>query len=65
MMKNNKLYNAAMALVECSKFVKEVDEDFFNLMLDKAEEMMLKIDIDEDLEKEIDSFKERIEKEIN
>lgn len=64
MNKNKLLYNAAMALTECAKFVKPVDKDFVNLMLDKAKEFANKIVIDEKLEHEVDEFEKRIRKEL-
>ena len=60
MNKNNLLYNAAAALVECAKFIRPVDKDFAVKMLDKAQEYSNQIVIDEKLEKEVKQFEERI-----
>jgi len=60
--KNIVLYNAAIALVEASKFINEVDREFGIIMLDKAEELKRKIHIDEKENKEIVRYKQLIEK---
>jgi hypothetical protein len=60
MNRNNLLYNAAAALVECAKFIRPVDKDFAVKMLDKAQEYSNQIVIDEKLEKEVKQFEERI-----
>ncbi len=60
MNKNNLLYNAAAALVECAKFIRPVDIDFMNTMLDKAQEFSDQIVFDEKLEQEVNEFEERI-----
>jgi len=58
--KNILLYNAALALVEASKFVKEVDKKFGMTLLDKAEEFKNSIHIDEKENKEIGRYKQLI-----
>jgi len=63
MEKNILLYNAAMALVRASKFVKEVDKEFGTTMLDKAEELKDKIHIDEMENEEIGRYKQLIKEE--
>ena len=65
MNRNNLLYNAAGALIECAKFVRPVDEDFVQTMLDKAEEFVSQITIDEELEQEVNQFEERIREGLN
>lgn len=60
MNKNSLLYNAAAALTECAKFVRPVDVDFVQVMLDKAKEFADQIIIDEQLEKEVKQFEKRI-----
>lgn len=60
MKKNNLLYNAAAALIECAKFIRPVDMDFMNMMLDKAQEYTDQIVIDKKLEQEVEQFEERI-----
>jgi len=59
-MKNTKLYNASMALVQAANFVKEVDNEFAQSLLDKAEEYKNQIVIDEELEAEVVDFEKRI-----
>ena len=59
-MKNTKLYNASMALVHAANFVKEVDNEFAQSLLDKAEEYKNQIVIDEELEAEVVDFEKRI-----
>ena len=60
MTKNNLLYNAAAALIECAKFIRPIDENFVQTMLDKAKEYTDQIVIDEKLEQEVNQFEERI-----
>ena len=60
MNKNKLLYNAAAALTECVKFIRPVDENFVQVMLDKAQEFANQIKVDEQLEKEVNEFEERI-----
>jgi hypothetical protein len=60
MNKNNLLYNAAAALTECAKFIRPVDKEFVQVMLDKAQEFADQITIDEQLEAEVIQFEERI-----
>lgn len=62
MNRNNLLYNAAAALTECAKFIRPVDKDFTQVMLNKAQEFADQITIDEQLEKEVNQFEERIRK---
>jgi mannose/cellobiose epimerase-like protein (N-acyl-D-glucosamine 2-epimerase family) len=61
-MKNKLLYNASMALVQCSSFVKPLDPDYAKELLDKAQEFMDQIVIDEDVDKEVDEFEKQIKK---
>lgn len=60
MNRNQLLYNAAMALVECAKYISPVDNDFVQDMLDKAQDFTNQISINEKLEKEVDEFEEKI-----
>lgn len=60
MRKNLLLYNAAMALVYAVKFIKPVDRDFAQVLLDKAQEYKNKIIIDKKLEVEVGDFEKRI-----
>lgn len=62
MSKNKLLYNAAMALTECAKFVRPVDDEFVQVMLDKAEELVKQITVDVELDKEVNEFEQRIRK---
>jgi hypothetical protein len=64
MTQNELLYNAAMALVACAKFIRPVDDDFVQTMLDKADEYTSKIVIDEGIEKEVDELEREIRKEL-
>jgi len=65
MTKNNLLFNAAAALTECAKFIRPVDKEFVKIMLDKAQEFINQIKIDEKLEKEVNQFEEKIRKGID
>jgi hypothetical protein len=60
MIRNTLLYNASLALVEAAKFVKPIDSEYAIELLDKAEEFKNQIEIDEELEKEVKNFEERI-----
>jgi hypothetical protein len=60
MNRNQLLYNAAAALTECARFIRPVDKDFVQVMLDKAQELADQITIDEQLEQEVNQFEERI-----
>ena len=62
MNRNSLLYNAAAALTECARFVRPVDKDFVQTMLDKAQELADQITVDEQLEKEVNQFEESIRK---
>jgi hypothetical protein len=62
MTKNKLLYNAAIALVQCARFVNPVDADFAKIMLDKAQELKDQIKIDQEVEKQVDEFENRIRK---
>lgn len=62
MNRNQLLYNAAMALVECAKYINPVDRDFTQIMLDKAQEFSEKITVDSELEKEVDDIEREIKK---
>jgi hypothetical protein len=62
MNRNQLLYNAAAALTECARFIRPVDKDFVQVMLDKAQELADQITIDEQLEQEVNQFEERIRK---
>jgi len=64
MRKNNLLYNAAIALTDCAKFIRPVDENFAKIMLDKAQEFADQIKVDDKLEQEVNEFEERIRKGI-
>lgn len=65
MTRNNLLFNAAAALTECAKFIRPVDKEFVKIMLDKAQEFIDQIKVDEKLEKEVNQFEERIRKGID
>lgn len=60
MNKNNLLYNAAAVLVESVKFIRPVDKEFVQVMLDKAQEYANQIIVDEKLEQEVNEFEEKI-----
>jgi hypothetical protein len=62
MNRNQLLYNASMALVECAKYINPVDRDFTQIMLDKAQEFSEKITVDSELEKEVDDIEREIRK---
>lgn len=61
-MKNVKLYNAAMVLIEASKYVSLIDKDFASQLLDKAQLYSKGIVIDKTLEGEVIDFAEKIKK---
>jgi hypothetical protein len=61
-MKNTDLFNASVSLVQAAYYVKFVDKDFANKLLDKAEEYKKEIVVDKELEGEIIDFEERIKK---
>jgi len=61
-MKNNLLFNAAAALIDCAMIVKPIDNDFAKELLDKAESYSKLIIIDENVEKEVDEFEKQIKK---
>lgn len=63
MEKNVLLYNAAMSLVEASKFVSQLDKEFGIIMLDKAENFKKMIHVDEKENREIDRYKNLIKEE--
>ena len=60
MKRNLLLYNASMALVQCAKFIKPVDVEYTQQLLDKAEEFKNQIVIDEKLDAEVTEFEKRI-----
>lgn len=60
MQRNSLLYNAANALITCAKYVKPIDNDYAQVLLDKAQEYTNQILIDNDLEKEVDEFEGKI-----
>ena len=62
MIKNKLLFNASLALLECSKYVKHVDPDYAIELLDKALEYKDQIVINEELEKEVDDIAKEIKK---
>jgi hypothetical protein len=64
MTKNQLLYNAAAVLVDAAKFIRPVDKDFVQTMLDKAQEYTDQIVVDDELEKEVDEFEQQIRKGI-
>lgn len=64
MKKNTLLYNAAVALVHCARYVRPVDVDYAQELLDKAQEYSNEIIIDKEIEKEVDEFEQRIRKGI-
>lgn len=51
-----------MALIHCARFVKPLDTDFAQTLLDKAQEYKDQIVIDQEVENEIEQFEERIRK---
>lgn len=61
-MKNKLLFNASMALVECAKFVKAIDNEYAIELLDKAEEYKNQIVIDDKFNKEVEEFAKEIKK---
>ena len=54
-------YNAAAALIHASQFVRNVDVDFADHLLNKAEDYKNKIKIDTELENEVLEIKKEIE----
>lgn len=62
MTKNKLLYNATMALIQCARFVKPIDSDYAQTLLDKAQEYKDQIEVDAEVEKEVDEFEKRIRK---
>lgn len=61
MSRNSDLYNAAVHLINAARFLREEDSEFCQVLLDKSEEYKNKIEIDEDLEKEVNEYERRIE----
>lgn len=59
-MKNNLLFNAAAALIDCARFVNPIDKGFAQELLDKAESYSKLIIIDEKVEKEVGEFEKEI-----
>ncbi len=51
-----------MALIQAAKFVRPIDKDYSQELLDKAEEFKNQIVIDEKLEAEVIEFEEKIRK---
>jgi hypothetical protein len=60
MEKNVSLYNAAVILIEASKFINEIDKEFAITLLDKAEKFKKMIHVDEKENKEIVKYKNLI-----
>ena len=56
MNRNVMLYNAAKALIECARFVRPLDSEYSQELLNKATEFKDKIVINEDVEKEVIDF---------
>lgn len=61
-MKNKLLYNATVALIECAKFIRPLDSDYAQSLLDKAQEFKDQIKIDDEVEREVNEFEKRIRK---
>jgi len=59
-MKNNLLFNAAAALIDCARFINPIDKDFAKELLDKAESYSKLIIIDKKVEKEVGEFEKEI-----
>ena len=51
-----------MALIQCARFVKPIDSDYAQTLLDKAQEYKDQIEVDAEVEKEVDEFEKRIRK---
>jgi len=62
--KNKLFYNASMVLVQTAVFVKEVDEKFAKKILDKAQEYADQITVDDEIEKEVNEFEQKIKEGI-
>ncbi len=60
MNKNKQLYNASMVLVQAATFVKSVEPKYAQELLSKAQEYSDRIVIDEDVEKEVNEFEQKI-----
>ncbi len=56
------MFNASSACLQAARFVRPVDKDFAQKLLDKAQEYKDKVEVDEDLEKEVNEFEEEIRK---
>ena len=54
-------YNAALALINAVPFIRHVDNDFAEYLLDKAQGYKDKIKIDKELESEVLEIKKEIE----
>lgn len=61
---NQKLYIAAMGLVNLASHIKTFDAEYAQELLNKAEEYKNKIIIDENFEKEIDEYVKEIERRL-
>lgn len=62
MTKNQILYQSACALVIAAGYIKHLDNEYAQELLDKAEEFKNQITVDPELEKEIESYEQKIRK---
>lgn len=62
--RNQNFYKTTVLLIEAARIIKEEDYALSNELLDKAQECKNKIIIDENMEKEIDSYERCIEKRL-
>jgi hypothetical protein len=60
MNRNYILFHSAASLVGAARFIRHIDENFANELLDKAQEYKEKIEPDPQLEKEIEDYGKRI-----
>lgn len=61
MNKNVELYNACVGLLQASRLVRPIDEDYAKSLLDKVEEYKNQIvPVDDKTEKEINDYADRI-----
>ena len=61
MNKNAKLFQVALHLLNAANLLRDIDDEYREELLDKAQEYKDKIEIDEKLEKEVSEYEQRIE----
>lgn len=62
--KNHKLYMSAVGLLNLARVIKTFDEEFSQVLLNKAQDYKNQIILDENLEKEVDDYVKKIEERL-